>query len=482
MLAIARVRLDRDEEQNYSLPLSLAWEEAQESVQALQSLAHCTVARVRQRDRVGIIYDAFWDDGFCRALVEGMRRNLVSTALDGQLRFWTTSAFAEAAADGPMAVRHPTFEQSNSLVVLDERLVLKGYRRLRRGVNPEIEIGRFLTEESPFDRVPPLLGALEYRLANGETVALAVLQRYADNQGSAWQYTLEYLHRTLEASLAREDAARAVPDQGLAATGDDPAAEHAAFMTLIGTLGERTAGMHRALARRTGNPAFEPEPVSSDEVAGWVARVQADADLTLGQLQGAADRLAPLAQPKARALRELRATLLERIAAVAPTTGGGKANTSGLMKTRLHGDYHLGQLLMDHRDFLIVDFEGEPSRPPEERRLKHSPLRDVAGMLRSFGYAAAIAAADVTAQRPDDRVRLLPHGDRWRAQAGATFLAAYFEHIAGSDACPPDRDLAMRLIDLFTIEKALYEVRYELGSRPDWVHVPLRGLLELLGQ
>jgi maltose alpha-D-glucosyltransferase / alpha-amylase len=472
LLGIARVRLDGGEEHTYSLPLALAWDDA--AADGLQNLAHCTVARVRQHDRVGVILDAFWDDDFCRAVVDAMGQNREQTALDGRLRFWSTSAYAEAAGDGPLAVRHPTFEQSNTLAVLGERLVLKGYRRLRRGINPEIEIGRFLTEESPFPRIPALLGALEYESPAGETIALAVLHRFVDNQGNAWTYTIEYLRRALEASLASEDAARAVPDQASPVEASGSRDEHAAFMTMIGTLGQRTGEMHRALAARTGNPAFEPEPVDAAELQAWLQRVRDDVDLTVGQLRERFADLGPVAQPKAQALLDVRDALIERIGSV-------QLPESGVMKTRLHGDYHLGQLLVDHRDFVIVDFEGEPSRPPEERRAKHSPLRDVAGMLRSFGYAAAMAAADVTAQRPDDRVRLMPHAERWRRQASDTFLEAYLEHVGDCGACPADRDAALRLIDLFTFEKALYEVRYELGSRPDWVHVPLRGLLEMLG-
>ena len=490
MLAMARVLLDGGEEQTYALPLSLAWED---TVESLQPLAHCTVARVRQRDRMGVLYDAYWDDGFCLALVDAMRRNLDTPALDGRLRFWSTSAFDEVAGDGPLTVRHPSFEQSNTLLVLGDRLVLKAYRRLRRGINPEIEIGHFLTEESPFDRTPPLLGALEYVTPAGETIALAVLQRFADNQGSAWQYTLDYLHRSLEASLAREDAMRAVPEPGLyPAVAAADAGGHEGYLTLVATLGERTAGMHRALARRTGNVAFEPEPVAPQERAAWVQRVEDDVDLTLGMLKDRLASLGPLAEAKARALLELREPLLERIGALLPTDAAAADASAAadahdaegvpdLMKTRLHGDYHLGQLLVDHRDFLVVDFEGEPSRPPEERRAKHSPLRDVAGMVRSFGYAAAVAAAEVTALRPDDRARLMPHADAWRTQACEAFLSAYFEHIGDAEGCPRDRALARQLIELFTIEKALYEVRYELGSRPKWVHVPLRGLLAMFG-
>jgi maltose alpha-D-glucosyltransferase / alpha-amylase len=247
----------------------------------------------------------------------------------------------------------------------------------------------------------------------------------------------------------------------------------AAFLALMRTLGERTAELHRALARPSGDPAFEPEPISGDDLRGWHARASDEALATLAMLQERRGTLPENVQPDADRLRNERDALLARIAALVP-------DAVNATKTRFHGDFHLGQVLLADHDFVIVDFEGEPSRPLSERRVKHSPLRDVAGMLRSFSYAAAVALDRATAERPEDRARLAGPLNDWRAEASAAFLTAYRERIKGASSYPDNDDVTRRLLQLFTLEKVLYELRYELAHRPEWVRIPLAGLLEQL--
>jgi maltose alpha-D-glucosyltransferase/alpha-amylase len=237
-------------------------------------------------------------------------------------------------------------------------------------------------------------------------------------------------------------------------------------------LGQRTGELHAALARTTGDPAFDPEPITAEDVALWAAQVGRDVERTMAQLERARADLPDTARTEVDAVLSLRERLAARLAApgVAPARG---------CKTRYHGDLHLGQVLLVAHDFVVVDFEGEPSRPLEERRAKHSALRDVAGMLRSFSYAAAVAIEHATAERPEDRARLAPHVETWRRDTTRAFLEAYFEAVRRCDACVSDPEAAQRLIDLFVLEKALYEVRYELDSRPDWVRIPCAGLIEL---
>jgi len=224
-------------------------------------------------------------------------------------------------------------------------------------------------------------------------------------------------------------------------------------------------GLHKA------DPAFDPEPVSTDDVAAWIAAVVAEVDQTFDQLSGRQADLPPPVRAAAERLLAMRASLKDRIAALAP-------RVLTFTKTRFHGDFHLGQLLVVEHDFIVVDFEGEPFRPMDERRRKHSPLRDVAGMLRSFSYAAAIALDEATSDRPADRVRAAAHMTRWERETAAAFLTAYARAVRGASSYPSDPVDVARLIDLFVLEKALYEVRYELGSRPDWVRIPIAGLLE----
>ncbi len=471
LLATVRVDFADGGSQEYALPLALAWESS--GVETLQSLMHSTLARVRQRANVGILYDAYWDDEFCRSVVAAMGRNEERTlARRGRLAFSSTRGFN--GADGlPLEVEHPSFEQSNTMAILGRKWVLKGYRQLSRGINPEIEMGRFLTEVSPFPHIAPLAGSVEYRENDGSVTALGVLLGYIDNQGNGWNYTVEYLGRFLDATRASVPLESAT-DSPLAPLSLDFWAQpaHAAFLALMKTLGQRTGELHVALANTTGDPAFDPEPASQQDAASWKAQVHRDVETTLAQLEQRRGEIPPACRTEVDAALSLRERLLQRIEELTPSGGAG-------FKTRYHGDLHLGQVLLSAHDFIIVDFEGEPSRALPERRAKHSPLRDVAGMLRSFSYAAASALQQATAERPEDRRRLAPYVDGWRRETTRAFISAYFEAVSGCPACLTDGEPARRLIDLFVLEKALYEVRYELDSRPDWVCIPCAGLIEL---
>jgi maltose alpha-D-glucosyltransferase/alpha-amylase len=472
----------------------------------MPALRYCTLAQVRQHARVGIVYDAFWDRAFCRSIVKAMGSDLALPVHGGKLVFTHTRAFAEAAGVEVLSARHPAFEQTNSMVILDEKLVLKCYRRLRQGINPEIEIGRYLTDVSPFPHIAPVLGALQFIDEAGRPTALAVLQRYVHNQGSGWNYVIEYLRRYLDQQLTlapdEADAAAAAnaaataadsataspaiapapgpsvarasagaPAAGAAAISAGTPTPHASFLTLVAMIGQRTGELHVALAATSGDPAFDPEPVSTDDVAAWIAAVVAEVDQTFEQISQRQGDLPPPVRAAAERLLAMRASLKGRIAALAP-------RVLTFTKTRFHGDFHLGQLLVVEHDFIVVDFEGEPFRPLDQRRRKHSPLRDVAGMLRSFSYAAAIALDEATSDRAADRVRAAAHMTRWERETAAAFLTAYARAVRGASSYPSDPVDVARLIDLFVLEKALYEVRYELGSRPDWVRIPIAGLLE----
>jgi maltose alpha-D-glucosyltransferase/alpha-amylase len=472
LLGLAHVTFSDGGEQFYSLPLSLAWEDS--GPEHSQGQLHATLARVRQRANVGIVYDAYWDDNFCRSIVDSMGRGeRVPVPRGGELVFSSTSAFA-AAQPRTLEVEHPSYEQSNTLTILGRQWVLKGYRQLRQGINPEIEIGRHLTEVVPFPHIAPVAGSLEYRDADGRVTALAMLQAYVDNQGSGWNYAIEYLGRFLDSTLAHvpvETGSKeaAPPPLALDFWSQAP---HAAFMALVGTLGRRTGELHAALARPSGDPAFDPEPLAADEVAAWCARVREDVASTLSTLADSRDELPKTARKDVDALLAFRERLLERIDAIVPQVTKGA-------KTRYHGDFHLGQVLLVAHDFVIVDFEGEPFRTLEERRAKHCALRDVAGMLRSFDYAGAVALQRATEERPEDRARLEPCIARWREETSRAFLDGYFDAIQGCDSCFSDAGTAGPLIDLFLLEKGLYEVRYELDSRPDWVRIPCAGLVRL---
>jgi maltose alpha-D-glucosyltransferase/alpha-amylase len=443
---------------SYFVPLALAWEEREE--ERARALMPAAVAKVRQQAHLGVLADALADEAFCRSLVVAIGAGRELASAHGKLRFSPSSAFAEIAGEdcGTLPVARPKAQSSNSIVLLGERLFIKVYRRLRSGINPEVEIGRFLTEVARFAHCVPVAGTLDYAAADGTPTTLALLQAFVANQGDGWSYTLGYLGRFLETPLPAGET----PPQDV----------HGACLSLIHTLGARSAELHLALATRSGDPAFDPEPIGADDLAAWKHNVRHEALETLGLLERRSGQLPVHAHLEAQTLLERRRELLAHIDAGTLPRGRG-------LKTRYHGDYHLGQVLLRTNDFVIIDFEGEPGRPLEARRAKHSPLRDVAGMLRSFDYArwAALRHAN---QGAEEDGPLAEPARAWLEQTRATFLRAYAE-VAGASELYGSFDEARGLLALFELEKALYELRYELGNRPDWARIPLLGILALLG-
>ncbi|MFT3717490.1 maltose alpha-D-glucosyltransferase [Pseudorhodoferax sp.] len=444
------------EEQAYFVPLSLAWEDREE--ERCRAFAPAAVARVRQQAEVGYMADAFADERFCRAVIAAIGAGRVLAAGAGCIRFVPTRCFAELAGRdvAQLPIERPQAQSSNTVVLVDERLFLKGYRRMRRGVNPEFEVGRFLTEVAKFPHCAPVAGTVEYVAADGTASTLMLLQAHVENQGDGWAWLLGYLERHLEE--LRAPVAAPMPED-----------VHGAHVTLMQTLGRRTAELHLALGIRSGDAAFDPEPLSTADIVAWREQTQAELQQSLDLLQAALPRLHGAVQDDARAVLAGSARLAQRIA------GAGLLEHEGL-KIRIHGDYHLGQVLLTRNDFVIVDFEGEPGRDFDARRARQSPLRDVAGMLRSFDYARASALRSV-AHTPEELAPLAGPARAWEAASRAAFLQAYRDTVAGTPLAVSDQ--ALSLLALFELHKALYELRYELENRPDWVHIPLAGILAL---
>jgi maltose alpha-D-glucosyltransferase/alpha-amylase len=462
LLAFLQVDIADAPSHLYFLPLGAAWEEG--GTDPLTQYGPWALARVRQKEKMGLLFSAFGDARFCRALVRAMGEPREMPFADGRLRFNCTSAYARFAEFANEEVRHPSMDQSNTGVMFGNKLYLKGYRRLQPGINPEVEVGRFLTEVSPYPNTAPVLGWVEYVRPDGEVVALALLQQYVENQGSAWSLTQDYLQRLTQRLFTPE-----TPPEGAAREVE----LHGLFIAGAQRLGQRLAELHAAFAKPTDDPGFAPEPVTAEEVAQWVQHVHDDAESTLLLLSEQRDRLPEGDRAAATALLAHGPTLLERLRR---TT----VRDHDFVKTRYHGDLHLGQVLLTGQDFLIVDFEGEPARPLAERRAKHSPLRDVAGMVRSLDYAAAVAG-DHNREQPDEKRTAVETALRtWQNEATQAFLAGYSQANASLPSVPKDAQSWQQLLELFLIEKALYELRYEMAMRPEWVGVPLRGLLSLV--
>jgi maltose alpha-D-glucosyltransferase/alpha-amylase len=382
----------------------------------------------------------------------------------GRLFFRPAAAFHSLAGDdlASLPIERPKAQSSNTIVMVEERLLLKAYRRLRTGVNPELEVGRHLTDVLHFPHCAPLAGALEYVGDDGTSMTLALVQGHVANQGDGWDYTIDYLARYFE--LRRGATEPEAPDV------------HGGYLALVEMLGRRTAELHLAFAAPTDDAAFAPEPLLTADLAVQRQRIGEDLGSVLELLRSRLAQLPSPAQNIAQSLLGQRRALQALIDNSDGGTPPGEAPRA--LKTRIHGDYHLGQVLVTKNDFTIIDFEGEPGRTLEARRAKVSPVRDVAGMLRSFGYAAqsALRAAAGKDQAPET---LVPLAAQWQQQARAAFLLAY-DAVAGGAGLYDTLEPGAGLLGLFELDKALYELRYELNNRPDWVGIPLQGLLDLL--
>jgi len=441
----------------YFMPLAIAFDGSDE--ERSHALGPVALSKIRQQADMGLLADAMGDEVFCRALVEFIGRGRTLKTDSGTLRGVPGSAHAELAGDALLGELplHRLTTSSNSVSLLGDRLFLKAYRRLQPGVSLEVELGRYLTDVVHFSGCVPVLGSLEWVAKDGQATTLALLQAQVENQGDAWAHFVEQLVRLLE---GHEGAAT------------ETVAAQAAEATVqrIERLAQRIAELHVALGERRGEPDFDPEPVTAADHRDWVGAVASELEASMALLarHAATAGAHPLAAPVLVARDALRARI-DRAARAAP---------AGLT-TRIHGDLHLQQILVCRDDFLIIDFEGEPSRPIAERRARSSPLRDVAGMLRSFDYARESALQSI-AHVPVQREPLAAAARHWERRARDAFLHAYWSAVVeGGLYQSGQQDDVLAVLDLFEIGKALYELRYEIDNRPDWIGVPLAGLAAL---
>lgn len=447
----------------YFVPLAKAWEESED--ERVRALTAGALARTRQQAKVGVIADAFCDADFCRNLIRAMGQGMEGKSAKGTLRFKSTSVYADLVRDDldELPVSKPLGLTSNTVVTLGESLFLKGYRFTSPGVNIEYEMGLYLTEVARFAHCVPVIGILEHVSLDGTLRTLAIAQAYVANQGDGWAYTTNYLQRHLEQCLANaqtfaEDA-------------------HAAYLQLIQTLGKRTAELHQALSPHDVDPLFDTQPLTLADLQAQRQRIRTEAAASLLQLQAQLPALNAPVKDHAQALLNAHAALNGMIDRPIDLPHDA-------IKIRCHGDYHLGQVLVTKNDFVIIDFEGEPAYSLDKRRTRQSPWVDVAAMLRSFSYAS-LTALRATARHDDEWAALHPHAVQWEIQTRHAFLAAYIASMNPTpdvlDASPPTLPKAQaNLLHLFELDKALYELRYELNNRPDWLHVPLQGILRML--
>ena len=482
---LLEIEYTEGEPETYAVPLSVASAEQAEAIASQRPQA--LVARLKRKGKSAaeelVLCDAMEDGAFCRSLLDIMERKRSFKGRVGEITAMPTKSFRSARGPKTLTLDPVPIkaEQSNSSVVFGDRLILKLFRKLEEGTNPELELGRFLTEKTSLANISRVAGAVEYRAGKREPMSLAILQAFVPNEGDAWRYTLDSLDSYLEYVLAHPVVqVPPVMRRHLLSFPEEPPAlammTIGAYISLARLLGQRTAEMHLALASAQGMRGFDLEPFTQLYQTSLYQSMRGLAVRNLGLLERQLKSLPDEIKELAQTVLDMRGSVLDKFQGIRR----GKIAAS---RIRCHGDYHLGQVLYTGRDFVIIDFEGEPARSLSERRLKRCPLRDVAGMIRSFHYAAYSAAqhrVPLLARPEDDMPVLEEWAEFWYTWVSASFLSYYLTTVRPAHLLPEDTDQIRTLLDAYLLEKAIYEVGYELNNRPTWVKVPLQGIIRLL--
>ncbi|SFL56399.1 maltose alpha-D-glucosyltransferase [Nitrosomonas communis] len=454
---LIKLQFDGDRSQTYFLPLGLLLGKAAD--QQYHDLSPWMLAKARQHAQEGMLYDALGEDIFCRFLLDAIMAEMHLPFASGEMVCSRTSAFPELPES--IDVIHLAEEQSNTSIIYGDQAILKVYRRVQEGINPELEMGQFLTEISPCASVAPLAGSLKYQSGDSVT-AIAVLHRYVTNRGTFGNHTQDYLGRYFKLCVDEPDRAQE-PDV------------HAVQMVQINIIGQRTAELHQALAKTTGNAAFDPERQTASEIAALVAQLQENFISVFNKLEQALVQLSEQSYRICERLLSLRSQMLNRIVY-------SLSDEFALHKIRIHGNYHLDQVLISHNDFIIIDFEGDPNQPLEIRRAKQSPLKDVVGICYSIKVKARLALKRHRAERENHRDLLESYARQWERLAINAFMSGYQSSIAGCCAYPTDLVEAQKLLELFLLEKILDELSLALDERSSGLESVMLLLLDLIEQ
>jgi maltose alpha-D-glucosyltransferase/alpha-amylase len=474
-LAFITIEYADGEPETYLLPLAIIHARREQETSKVTT----QIARLRDGH---ILYEPVSDARFAAALLEIIARRRTLKSDQGAVTGTTTRVFKDLRGADVLAPQALKTEQSNTAILYGDRLFMKLLRRLEPGMNTEIEVTRFLNDETSFRSTPRLAGALQYETTtSAEPSTLAILQGYVESSGDAWNYTVDAIGRFFDSILSDSVATERVtvtPSESLLAIAGKPWPDIAQqtiglYLADAEILGSRTAQMHMALASRDDIAAFAPEPITPHYQRSIYQHIRSQAVRTLQLL-----RRRGKGNPDAEELLAREAEIQQRIRRILD------GRITGL-RIRTHGDYHLGQVLHTGNDFIIIDFEGEPTRPLSERRIKRSALRDVAGMLRSFHYApyaVLFGQSQHSVIRTEDLAAVENGARFWYRWVSAAFLRAYLAESAGAAHLPRTAEEVEVLLDAHLLEKAFYEIAYELNNRPDWLRIPLRGVLELLGR
>lgn len=465
----------------YQLPVAFAKGNYAEKLQ--ENCPKATICKIKLADEEGVLYDAMFGNELQQAILERMANHDHVELKHSHLEFTGDKSLkAYVKEHEKIKSKVLSAEQSNTSITYDNTFFLKMYRKVDYAINPDVEISKFLTEEAKFEYIPAYLGAIKWNYKNGSMV-LGMMLTMVESHGDAWAYMLDKLNNYNEKILSKFDniqvselrgsltdpaAYEDIPEK-LKELLDGSVAEQARL------LGVRTGEMHLALASNTAIPEFKPEQFSLHYQRSLFSSFQSLVRSTFQNQARALKKLPDGVRKEAEQVVGMKDDILNLLKRI-------YKKKYDAVKIRIHGDYHLGQVLFTGKDFVILDFEGEPARSYSERRLKRSPLRDVAGMIRSFHYAAYGGLFLNERIQEEDRSKLIPFAEQWYHYMSGFFMQAYLETVAGSDFIPYDKNDLDVMLQTYLMEKAIYELNYELNNRPDWVVIPLRGIKAILDE
>ena len=483
-LTSVRVEYTEGEAETYVMPLGLAMGKQAEDLAAQSPQA--LLARVHAEDgaAAGVLYDPLWERVFCESLL-GFTVRKAPKGSEGVLTGWSTREIRRSRDPQPGTSPNLTVhDRGNTSVLFGSRFVLRLLRLLEQGTHPDLEVGQYLTERVKFQHTPPLLGAIEYQRKRRSGVTMAVLHGFVPHESDGWDFTIDELGRYFERMLSARGGAAAEPPRvtgslvDLAASPIPPSAREliGSYLESIARLGQRTAELHLALSADPTAPAFAPEPFTELYQRSLVQSMRNLTRQTLALLRRRIRTLPAEARPDAQRLVELEADVIRKVR-------NTFARKFTAVRTRYHGSFHLGQVLYTGKDFVLLLSEGEAARSAADRRVKRSPLRDVASMLRSLHYASAhefYTGGTTSSVRREDLPALEPWARFWRTWVSVAFLQRYLATAGGAPFVPRAPAELASALDAYQLEKALYEVGFELDARPDWVRIPILGILELM--
>lgn len=463
----------------YQLPVAFA--DDSESTRFIENCPQSVIAKLRVGATEGILYDAMFGLAYQTAVLQHIANNDKIPQQNGDVLTFEGKEFVKQLTENPDAMkpRVLSVEQSNTSVIYGSQLFLKMYRKLDYVMNADVELSRYLSEDTGFTHMPAFAGTISWK-TGPDTLVLGMMQRLVENSGDGWSYVLDRLDELAEKMLANPEVLALSPMLAAQPTRDTQELHPLLLDLFSGPLVEqirrlavRTAEMHLALGSHPEMEAFAPERYSLHYQRSLYSGLKSLVRNTF-QNQGVnLPKLAPAIRQQAQEILDMQPQILDVFKNI-------YKHKIDVVKIRIHGDYHLGQVLFTGKDFVITDFEGEPARSYSERRLRRSPLRDVAGMIRSFHYAAYASLLLDNQIRSEDYDKLMPLMEEWYHYVSDIFLQTYIEGVKNTAYIPQTRAELDVLMTTFLLEKAIYELNYEMNNRPDWVIIPLNGIKALM--